>query len=274
MVMLDKFKESRVKGEEFGAFFTNLSKASNCIDHNLLITKLSWYGVTPISLKLIFSNLSNRTQCVRINNSYSGKSEVKYGVPQGLVLGPLLFNIDLIELFLECKDDNISSCADDTTPYPCAQDISSVISELQRIIKKIFDWCRNNHMKANPEKCHVILSSNTQKEIRFANASITSSPNQKLLGIALDSYLEFEEHINKICNIVNKKLNALYRSGSHTSFDKRKVLLRAFIESQFSYCSLIWMFHLRALNNKINRLHEKALRIVHGYYKSKFDELL
>ena len=186
-----------------------------------------------------------------------------------------MFDIDLIELFLECDDDNITSYADDdTTPYSCAQDISSVISELQRITKKFFDWCRNNHMKANPEKCHVILSSNTQREIRFANASIASSPSEKLLGITLDSELKFEEHINKICNIVNKKLNALHRIGSHMSLDKRKMLLRAFIESQFSYCPLIWMFHSRTLNNKINRLHEKALRIVYWDSKSIFDELL
>ena len=105
-------------------------------------------------------------------------------------------------MFLECEDDNISSYADDTTPYSCAQDISSVVSELQRITKKIFDWCRNNHMKANPEKCHVILSSNTQREIRLANASVATS--EKLLGITLESELKFKEHINKICNIVNK----------------------------------------------------------------------
>ena len=123
MVMLEKFKELRDKGEEFGAFLTDLSKAFDCIDHNLLITKLSWYEVTPISLKLIFSYLSNRTQYVRINNSYSRKSEIKYGVPQGSVLGPLLFNIDLTDLFLEYEDDNISSYADDTTPYSCAQNI-------------------------------------------------------------------------------------------------------------------------------------------------------
>ena len=178
-----------------------------------------------------------------------------------MVLGLLLFNIDLIDLFLECEDDNITSYADDTTPYSFAQDISSIISELQRIAKKFFHWCKNNQMKANPGKCHFILSFNTQREIRFKNTSIPSSLSEKLLGITLDSELKFEEHINKICNIVNKKLNALHRIGSHMSLDKRKMLLRAFIESQFSYCPLIWMFHSRTLNNKINQLHEKALRL-------------
>ena len=140
------------------------------------------------------------------------------------MLGPLLLNVDLIDLFLVCEDDNITSYADDTTSYSCAHDISSVISELQRIAKRFFDWCRNNQMKPNPRKCHVILSLNTQREIRFVNASSASSLNEKLLGITLDSELKFKEHINKICNIVNKKLNALHRIGSQMSLDKRKML--------------------------------------------------
>ena len=90
----------------------------------------------------------------------------------------------------------------------------------------------------------------------------------------LDSELKFEELINKICNIVNKKLNVPHRIGSDISLNKQKMLLRAFTESQFSYSPLIWTFYSRTLNNKINRLHEKALRIMYGGYKSKFDELL
>ena len=108
-----KCKDLRGKGEYFGAFFTDLSKAFDCIDHKQLINKLSWYGVTPKSLTLIFLYLSNRLQGARISNSY--------GVPQSSVLEPLLFNIDLIDLFPECADDNISRYADDTTPYSCAK---------------------------------------------------------------------------------------------------------------------------------------------------------
>ena len=81
-------------------------------------------------------------------------------------------------------------------------------------------------MKANPGECQVILSSNTQKEFCFDNTWIASSLSEKLLRITLDLELKFEEHVNKICNIVNKKLNALHRIAGHTSSNKRKVLLR------------------------------------------------
>ena len=99
LVMLEKFKESVDKGNEFDALLTNLSKVFDCINHKLLIAKLFWYGVSPSSLDLIFSYLLNRTQRVKIKVSYSDKSTIEYGVPQGLIIGQLLFNIDLIDLF-------------------------------------------------------------------------------------------------------------------------------------------------------------------------------
>ena len=126
--MLEKFKESVEKGNKFGALLTDLSKVFNCIDHKLLIAKLFWYGVSPSLLNLVFSYLSNRTQRVKIKTSYSDKSNMEYGVPQGSISGPLLFNIDLIDLFFECDDSEIASYADDTTPYSCADDIPSVIT--------------------------------------------------------------------------------------------------------------------------------------------------
>ena len=107
MFMIEQFKESRDKRGEFGAVFTVLPKRCDCIDHNLLITKLSWYRVTLKSHDIISSYLSSHTQDFRTNNSYSRKSYIKYGASQSLVLGPLLFNIDLVDLLVECKDANI-----------------------------------------------------------------------------------------------------------------------------------------------------------------------
>ena len=182
-----------------------------------------------------------------------------YGVPQGLVTGPLLFIIDLIDLFLKCEDDNINSYADDTTLYYCAKDMSSVITELRRIAHKIFKWLENDHMKANPGKKHVLLSSNTQLVAPFDILEITSSLSQKLLGIIFDAELKFEEHISKICNKVNKKLNALHLNVNHMDLDKLKILLKASAESRFNYCSLIWMFLSRNLNNKI-KIKRKSIQ--------------
>ena len=113
-----------------GQLLTNLSKAFDCIDHKLLIDKLFWYDVSPTALNLIHSYLTNRTQRIKIDNSYSSRSSIECDVPQESVLGKLLFNIDLIDLFYECVGSNIVNYADDTTLYVCGENIWTVISTL------------------------------------------------------------------------------------------------------------------------------------------------
>ena len=99
-------------------------------------------------------------------------------------------------------------------------------------------------MKANPEKIHLLLSSKTPKKAYFGGALVESSSTEKLLGIKIDSDLTFDEHISSICNKVAKKINVLSRLVNYMSLDKRRMVMKAFIESQFNYCPLIWMFHL------------------------------
>ena len=236
--------------------------------------KLFWCGVSSSSLNLIFSDLSHRTQRVKIKTSYSDKSTIEYGVPQGSILGPLLFNIDLIDLFFECDDSEIASYADDTTPYSCADDMPSVITQLQSTASKLFSWFTNNHMKVNPGKCHILLSTKNAIDVHLEGACITSSSCEKLLGITIDSDLKFDKHIYDLCDKVSKKINALCRVTGYMSLEKRRIVMKTFAESQFNYCPLMWMLHSRTLNNKINRLHERALRIVYSDYKSSFNTLL
>ena len=274
LVMTEKFKESIDKGNAFGALLTDLSKAFDCIDHTLLIAKLSAFGVSPLSLKLLDSYLSNRTQRIKINGNFSDRTDTEFGVPQGSILGPILFNIYLIDLFYECEDSSVASYADDTAPYSCATDIASVALELQASATKLFLWFKNNHLKANPGKSHILLSSKKPEIVSVDGISIAASPHEKLLGVTIDSELKFENHITEICHKVSKKINALSRISSFMSLEKRRTLMKAFIEYQFNYCPLIWMFHSRTLNNKINRIHERALRTVYSDYNSSFNELL
>ena len=101
--------------------------------------------------------------------------------------------------------------ADDTTPYSCGTDIPTVISELQDISAKVFDWFCNNYMKANPGKCHLLLSTKSPEVVSIDGIQITFSTVETLLGIAIDSELNYENHLSAICNKVNRKINALGR---------------------------------------------------------------
>ena len=185
---------------EFGALFTDLSKAFGCIDHKLLIAQLFWNGVSPSTLNLIHSYLTNRTQRIKINNSFSRRSIIEYGVPQGSVLGPFLFNIDLIDLFYECEGSNIANYADDTTLHTCGENIRAVILELQPLAFRMFKWFGNNRMKVSPGKSHILLSNKKTEKVTINAVALTSSVDEKLLGITLNSELKFEKHITGIYN--------------------------------------------------------------------------
>ena len=86
--------------------------------------------------------------------------------------------------------------------------------------------------------------------------------------------LKFDKHVSKICSKASRKLSVLARMSKLLSFEKRRIIFKSFVESQFTYCPLIWMFHGRLTNNKINRLHERTFRIVYNNYESAFEQLL
>ena len=103
---------------------------------------------------------------------------------------------------------------------------------------------------------------------------IWESSKEKLLGVTIDKNLNFNEHVLTLCRKAGRKVTALSRLVKFMPFFKRRILLKTFIESQFSYCPLIWMFHSRKLNHKINHIHERALRLVYNDYTSTFENLL
>ena len=273
IVMLEKFKESIDKNGSWGALLTDLSKAFDCLLHELLIAKLEAYGFDYISLKLMYSYLNSRYQRVRINSKYSSWSEITCGVPQGSILGPLLFNIYLTDLFLFVSP-NICNYADDNSPYNTSKDSESVISHLENEAKLLLQWLQNNAFKANPDKSHLLLNSIDDISAFIGGHEIKNSNVVKLLGISIDNELKFNEHVSKLCKKAGQKLHALSRISPYMNKDRRRIIMKAFIQSQFGYCPLIWMCHSRTLNSRINRIHERALRIVYSDYISTFNTLL
>ena len=127
----------------------------------------------------------------------------------------------------------------------------------------------------NAKKCHLIVTNHDiDVSINIDGETIKGCKSVKLLGLYIDNNLNFNEHVSKICQKVSLKLHALTRISHYLSTEKLRIIMKAFIESQFSYCPLVWMFHSRTLNNRINRLHERALRLVYKDSISTFEELL
>ena len=129
-------------------------------------------------------------------------------------------------------------------------------------------------MKANSDKSHLIMSCAEATTAVIDGLPIDSSKTEVLLGIAIDHELKFDDHVNRLCKKSSLKINALARIATFMNVSKKRIFMKSFIESQFGYCPLIWMFHSRGLNNKINRIHERALRITYNDKSSSYGELL
>ena len=129
-------------------------------------------------------------------------------------------------------------------------------------------------MKANSGKSHLLLSYNEPSKLVIDGSSIETNTKEVLLGITIDKDLKFDDHVNNLCKKACQKLNALTCLAPYMNVEKRRIIMKAFIESQFGYCPLVWMFHSRGSNNKINRIHERALRITYNNKSSSFQDLL
>ena len=149
--MVELCKKALDRGNKYGVLLTDLSKAFDCLVHDLLIAKLDAYGFDYLSLKLINSYLTGRRQRVRVNASYSEYAEIEHGVPQGSILGPELYNYNSNDLFLFMLL-LIANYADDNSPFCTESSIPRVIENLEADSKNLLSWIQYNWLKANPDK--------------------------------------------------------------------------------------------------------------------------
>ena len=180
--------------------------AFDCIDHQLLIAKLNAYGVDTNSLYFLASYLEKRKQRTKVNGSYSNFDDIFSGVPQGSILGPLLFNIYICDLFFGITDLDIASYTDDNTPYTFSSELYLALKKLRSYTVKIFEWFHNNRLKSNTGKCNLITSSTSPAETQIENTIISSVKRVKPLGVHIDDRLDFDNHVNQICKKLVKNI--------------------------------------------------------------------
>ena len=278
--MIEMWRKALDEGKVAGAILTDLSKAFDCISHDLLIAKLHSYGFDKSALLFVYDYLKNRVQRTKVNGAYSSWKELLNGVPQGSILGPLLFNIFINDIFWFVDKTKIANYADDNTTYGVEKSIMTLLKCLEEDTHNVLNWFRFNEMMPNQGKCHLMIADIDHKYyesksfVYLEDAFLESEDIVKLLGIHIDKKLNFEHHVNNILKKANNKLHALMRVRKYLSWEKLRLLLKCFIESQFNYCPLIWMCHSRTLNNKINKLHERALRQVYTDKNLTFEQML
>ena len=280
LVMIERWKEAWDNGKIAAGLLMDLSKAFDTINHKLLIAKLHAYGFDMDSLEIMYDYFSDRWQRTKINSSFSSWSLILCGMAQGSVLGPKFFNIYLNDLFYLFTNTSVCNLADDTTPYACDKDLPTLLQNLESDISSVMDWFQANFMMLNAAKCHFLLSGpKNVVEHTYVNVGeqiIWESLKEKLLGLTLEKNLKFQDHVHSMIKKASGKLAALTRYARFLCFYKKKILMNAFIEQQFTDSSypLIWMFCIREQNDKINYVHHRALRQVYSDFTSTFAELL
>ena len=151
----------------------------------------------------------------------------------------------------------------------------TLLNTLEKNVEFLNKWFQDNYFKLNADKCHLLVSNHDEDaSIIVNNKIVEGSKSVKLLGVKIDNKINFKEHLTNICNKVSAKLHALARISNFMDPQKLRMIMKAFIESQFQYCPLVWMCYSRTMSNRINKLHERALRLVYKEPNLTFEQLL
>ena len=275
--MVDDWRLALDSKKVTGSIAIDVSKAFDSICHNLLLVKLRAYGVGEKAIDFLHSYLSGRKQRVKVNGVFSDWLPVYCGVPQGSLLGPLLFNVFINDLNFSVQLSAQRLYADDTTAYASNTDISALELSLNTGLEDLSSWFASNHLSVNSKKTQaMILGKHSHEPALHIGDSVNEiSGFLNILGVCIDDKLSFKDHLSTVLRKVYAKVGALRRLRKLVPADISLMLYKAYILLHLEYCSPLLLGINKTLKRKLESANYYALKALLNFGNSlDYDFLL
>ncbi len=247
--------------------FLDLKKAFNTVDHDILLKKLSKYNFSPEAVDWFRSYLINRKQLVKVNGVKSGLKDVVCGVPQGSILGPLLFILYINDMYEYLVESRINLYVDDTALYYSMHDIVHLMNTLTVEMNHVGEWLRANRSTLNISKTKLVIFGSPAKLRNLPALNLSLYGNEiencmKYLGVLLDCSLSFEQHIEYLTDKASKKLGAIRKVRDVLDRSTTLILYKSLVLPHFDYCDTVYMTSPLRNLNKLQMLQNSACRTI------------
>jgi hypothetical protein len=262
------------KGDPVDIIYLDFAKAFDKVSHTHLVNKLLSHGISGNVLIWINEWLSNRKQRVCINKVFSEWASVYSGVPQGSVLGPLLFLIFINDIDYKLKSKLCKFADDSKLGNKCKT--KNEVDELQNDLNEIFNWCNKWDMELNFDKCAVLHvgRTNANNDYMLNNSKIKTVVSEKDLGVLVDDNLKFSEHCADAVKQANSVLGIIKRNIKYKTKDVIIRLYKTLVRPKLEYCVQLWCPHLKQDINKLENVQKRALRLIPAYKDLSYELIL
>lgn len=268
IALTDKLKKEIDQGKIVGSVFIDFTKAFDTITHDILFRKLASYGIIGPPLKLIQSYLLNREQTISLSDVLSDTKIINIGVPQGSILGPILFLLYINDL-PNCLSPEMECLlyADDTTIFTSHTSIEVVTEHLNSDLRNLNGWCKKNNLKINPAKTQFMIFGSRVQYTESITVSVNSHPiictaQSSFLGVQLDRHLKFNLHISSLVKKTAFGIRVLVKARRYFSLSTLITLYNAFIHSHINYCVTSWGNTYPSHLTSLQHIQNQAARII------------